>query len=57
MSKRKTTAATFSKQQFLQSAQSSGVEKDVLAVVLKDDTTYTKAEAKRLADHFKRKVL
>lgn len=47
----------FTKQQFLQTRQRSGADKDILSVVLDDSKTYTIAEAERLiADFKKRKV-
>lgn len=47
-------AAGFTKEQFLQSRQWTGTDKDVLAVVLEDSKTYSIAEAKQLVDDFKK---
>lgn len=46
-------AAGFTKDQFLQSRQWQGIDKDILSVVLDPGKTYTIAEAKRLIDQFK----
>lgn len=50
-------AAVFTKAQFLQSRQRSGVEKDILSVVLQDDKTYTLAEADKLINDFKKRTV
>lgn len=42
----------FTKEQFMQSRQWQGIDKDVLSVVLEDDKTYTIAEAKKLINQF-----
>ncbi|WP_068782263.1 MULTISPECIES: hypothetical protein [unclassified Paenibacillus] len=46
---------TFSKAQFLASQAYSGVQKDILSVVLKDGQRYTKAEAEVEINQFKYK--
>ncbi|GIO42475.1 hypothetical protein [Paenibacillus apis] len=51
--KDKELAAGFTKDQFLQSRQWQGIDKDILSVVLEPSKTYTIAEAKRLIDQFK----
>ncbi|MCM3040747.1 hypothetical protein M3201_13670 [Paenibacillus motobuensis] len=48
-------AITFSKAQFLASQAYSGVQKDILSVVLKDGQRYTKAEAEVEINQFKHK--
>lgn len=48
-------ATTFSKAQFLASQAYSGVQKDILSVVLKDGQRYTKAEAEVEINQFKHK--
>lgn len=46
-------AAGFTKEQFLQSRQWEGTDKDILSVVLEDGKTYTVADAKKLLEQFK----
>lgn len=48
-------APRFTKQQFLQSRQRSGTDKDILSVVLNDSKTYTIAEAEKLIGDFKKR--
>lgn len=48
-------ATTFSKAQFLASQAYSGVQKDILSVVLRDGQRYTKAEAEVEINQFKHK--
>lgn len=55
--KDKNGAAKFTKQQFLQSANFSPVERDVLRALMEDGQTYTHDQAKKLVGEFaKRKV-
>ncbi|WP_127575259.1 hypothetical protein [Paenibacillus barengoltzii] len=54
MVKQKDIAAGFTKEQFLQSRQWQGIDKDILSVVLEPSKTYTIAEAKRLVEEFKK---
>ncbi|AZS14220.1 hypothetical protein [Paenibacillus lutimineralis] len=49
------TDVAFSKAQFLASQAYSGVQKDILSVVLKDGQRYTKAEAEVEINQFKHK--
>lgn len=44
----------FTKDQFLQSQQWEGTEKDILSAVLNDGKLYSLAEAKRLVEEFKK---
>ncbi|GAA0389310.1 hypothetical protein [Paenibacillus motobuensis] len=46
---------SFSKAQFLASQAYSGMQKDILSVVLKDGQRYTKAEAEVKINQFKHK--
>jgi len=46
-------ATTFSKAQFLVSQAYSGVQKDILSVVLDDEQRYTRAEAEEKMNQFK----
>ena len=56
--KEKTKQATFTKEQFLNSRHRSGMERNVLSVVLEDGKSYTAAEAeKALQAYFKRSVI
>lgn len=55
--KAKQEPARYAKKQFISSRQRAGADKDILAIVLEDDKTYTLAEAEKLlADFKKRKV-
>lgn len=47
-------SAGFTKDQFLQSRQWQGIDKDILSVVLEPGKVYTIAEAKRLVEDFKK---
>lgn len=53
MAKEKELAAGFTREQFMQSKQWQGVDKDILSVVLESGKTYSIDEAKRLIDQFK----
>ncbi|GIP18389.1 hypothetical protein J40TS1_40310 [Paenibacillus montaniterrae] len=54
---KKRTSPKFTKEQFLQSHQRSGQEKDILAAVLEDNKAYTIAEAdKAIQNYLKRGV-
>jgi len=48
-------STTFSKAQFLASQSYSGVQKDILTVVLEEGQRYTRAEAKAKMNQFKHK--
>lgn len=48
-------APRFSKQQFLQSRQRTGSDKDILSVVLEEGNTYTIVEAEKLINDFKKR--
>ncbi|MNJ57384.1 hypothetical protein D3C77_529710 [compost metagenome] len=50
--KQKANAARFTKEQFVQSGQWQGVDRDILSVVLEDHKTYTLAQAKQLVEQF-----
>lgn len=52
--KEKDLASGFTKDQFLQSRQWQGIDKDILSVVLEPGKAYTIAEAKRLVEDFKK---
>lgn len=52
--KQEPVATGFTKEQFLQSRQWRGVDKDILSITLKDGKRYSIAEAKQLVDKFKR---
>lgn len=55
--KGKKAAVTFSKQQFLKSANFTPIQKDILRSILKDDECYTLEQVKRMVEDFvKRKV-
>lgn len=54
MNKGKPSSACFSKSQFLQSKQRTGIEKDILAVVLEEGQKYTISEAEKLVNKFKK---
>lgn len=54
MSKEKELAVGFTKEQFLQSRQWQGIDKDILSIVLEPGKTYTIVEAKRMIDDFKK---
>lgn len=54
---KKQISPKFTKDQFLQSRQRSGQEKDILAAVLEDNKAYTIAEAdKAIQNYLKRGV-
>lgn len=53
--KAKQEQSRYTKKQFLDSRQRAGSDKDILAIVLEDDKTYTKAEANRLVEDFKKR--
>ena len=54
MAKEKEVTAGFTKEQFLQSRQWQGTDKDILSVVLEPSKAYTIAEAKKLVEDFKK---
>lgn len=47
--------AKYTKAQFLASRQRPGIERDILAAVLKDGESYTIAEVEKLKDEFLKK--
>lgn len=49
--------AVFTKEQFLASQQFTGIQKDVLAVALEDNESYTKEEATELLNNYSIKVV
>lgn len=52
--KKKPIVSGFTKAQFMGTRQRSGIEKDILAVVLEEGKTYTIAEAEKLIQDFKK---
>lgn len=52
LNNKQSNVCKFTKAQFLQSRQRSGWERDILAAVLKDDHTYTIAEADKLIQNY-----
>lgn len=50
--KQKANTACFTKEQFVQSEQWQGVDRDILSIVLEDNKTYSIAQAKQLVEQF-----
>jgi len=48
---------TFTKQQFLKSANFTPVQKDVLRVILKDDGRYTLDQVKKLVEDYAKRTV
>lgn len=53
--KEKTNQPSFKKEQFLNSGQRTGLDKDILAVVLDEGKGYTLKEAEKLIHDFKKR--
>ena len=50
-------AFSFSKQQFLKSANFTRIEKDVLSAILEDDKQYTIEQVKKMLEDFKKRTV
>ena len=57
MSEKKKAGVTFTKQQFLKSANFTSVQKDVLRTLLKDDETYTLDHVKQMVEDFAKRTV
>jgi len=55
--KNKQPGVTFTKQQFLKSANFTPVQKDVLRVILKDDGRYTLDQVKKLVEDYAKRTV